>query len=150
MVRSCDNCPNSLECAGWNLHPVLVRVFEVYDQGTTDKFDILFALDDDDEALLQRFSRQVSPDCWTKAAFLGIAHLISRMRKRSAGSLSESEVLQTVRTARDAFERFPWRLTDLVEHAPELYQEIASDGDAGDGISKRRFVSICREVAFER
>jgi len=47
-MRACDICPGGAACAGVNLAPVLVRVLDLYAGGKTDKFEILFALDEDE------------------------------------------------------------------------------------------------------
>jgi len=47
-MRTCDICPGGAACAGVNLAPVLMRVLNLYAGGKTDKFEILFALDEDE------------------------------------------------------------------------------------------------------
>lgn len=143
-MKTCDTCPGGADCAGLNLHPVLLRVDTLFAAGTTDKFDILFALGEEDEALLERFDGQVSKACWTRAALLAIADILAdedepdRIRARMASSVA-------------AFERFPWQITELVEQAPDLYRAIlehAPDGPFADGLTKRAFVKICKDVAY--
>lgn len=148
-VRSCPDCPNSTDCAGVNLHPVLVRVFDLYAGGTTDKFAILDALGDADEALIEKFDHRVSPTCWSKAALLAIADTVAR--GEDAGDIA-AHARETVQTARDAFARFPWKLEELVEQAPDLYQAILDHGTEGveGALSKRAFVKICTDVAYGR
>ena len=78
-MRSCDDCPSARGCAGNNLYPVLMQVYDLYAGGMTNKFDILDALDDDSEALLVRFNKLISPVCWSKAALLAMAEAIERV-----------------------------------------------------------------------
>jgi len=47
-MRTCDICPGGAACAGVNLAPVLMRVLNLYAGGKTDKFEIFFALDEDE------------------------------------------------------------------------------------------------------
>ena len=75
-MRSCDICPGGEACAGINLAPILVRVFDLYAAGKTDKFDILFALDEDEEELLETYTSNVSRACWSKAALIAIAEVL--------------------------------------------------------------------------
>ncbi len=149
-MRACDDCPNNASCAGTNLHPVLVRVYGLYAGGVTDKFDILDALGDDAETLLMRFNDRLAATCWSKAALLAIAEEIARLLDGAADGGTEDDVRAAMVMARDAFERFPWRLSELVEQAPDLYQAILDIVGRADGgpISKRAFVKICKEVAY--
>ena len=161
-MRSCDTCPGNTDCAGANLHPVLKQVFALYARGITDKFEILFALGPESEKLLERFDTQVSSDCWSKAALLAIADLITVAlglensdRKPDTpndpqGNLN-TQIRHIIATAVDAFERFPWAIPELVEQAPELYQAIVSqtaDEVFAERISRRNFVKLCKEVAY--
>lgn len=142
-MKTCDTCPGSTDCAGTNLHPVLSQVLGLYAAGTTDKFDILFALGEENEELLERYTYRVSPDCWTKAALLAIADGAVKMDP------DDTKELLTVAIA--AFERFPWNIAELVEQAPDLYQAIIdsrSDDDFAEQVSKRAFVKICKKIAF--
>lgn len=150
-MESCDDCPGSVSCAGLNLHPILVQVFELYRSGTTDKFDILFALGDEGEALLERYDQQLSHACWTKSALLAIVDVIGRDAQGGDERDPEAQLSATLYTARDAFQRFPWRLDALVEHAPTLYSLINEqhpDSELSANLSKRAFVKICKEIAF--
>lgn len=113
-MKACDECPGSEKCSGMNLRPVLVRVFDLYADGTTDKFAILDALDDDDEEILERYTANVSRSCWTKAALLAIVEVVSRLS-------SVDQVYKTISTAHAAFSRFPWQVNELVEQAPDLH-----------------------------
>ncbi len=72
-MRVCDICPGGAACAGINLAPVLVRVFDLYAGGETDKFEILFAPDEDEEELLEIHTTNVSRACWTRATLSAIA-----------------------------------------------------------------------------
>ncbi len=151
-MRSCDDCPSAKGCAGNNLHPVLRQVYDLYASGVTDKFEILDALDDASETLLVKFNKLISPVCWSKAALLTIAEAILELDTDETGAEDlENDVRTTVGLARDAFERFPWHLSELVEQAPDLYQAVieASPGTGfADRISKRQMVKICKDVAY--
>ena len=150
-MRSCDDCPGSTACSGHNLQPVLVRVYDLFAAGTTDKFDILFALGDEDEAILERYTSHVSRSCWTKAALLAIVDVVGRLGQLDDIDDVEGQVFGTIRTARDAFGRFPWHLDELVEQAPDLYaliQERCPREDLCEKLSKRAFVKVCKAVAY--
>ena len=151
-MKSCDDCPGSTQCSGHNLHPVLVRVFDLYDGGMTDKFDILFALGEDDEAVLERYSAHVSSACWTKAALLAIVEVVSRLTDVGGSSVPADErVMRTIQTARDAFSRFPWSLDELVVQAPDLYGLIVEkcpDEALCEALNKRAFVKMCKDIAY--
>jgi len=124
-VRSYDDCPSAKGCAGNNLHPVLKQVYDLYASGVTDKYDILDALDDASEDLLVRFNKLISPVCWSKAALLTIAEVIQeRIAEGETGDDLEQDLRAAIARARDAFERFPWHLSELVEQAPDLHQAI--------------------------
>ncbi len=152
-MRSCDDCPSAKGCAGNNLHPVLKQVYDLYASGVTDKFEILDALDDASEDLLVRFNKLISPVCWSKAALLTIAQVIQeRIAQDETGNGDlEQDVRAAIGRARDAFERFPWHLSELVEQAPDLYQavlEACPEADFADRISKRQMVKICKDAAY--
>lgn len=152
-MRSCDDCPTAQNCAGNNLHPVLKRVYVLYAGGMTNKFEILEALDDDSEDLLERFNDRLAPACWSKAALLAIAEVIQELvgEERSGPGDLEQALRDGIGRARDAFEHFPWHLSELVEQAPDLYQavlEACPDTDFAEKISKRQMVKICRDVAY--
>lgn len=148
-MRSCDDCPGGTECAGTNLHPVLVKVLALYADGITDKFDILARLGDDAEDLIEKYDYRVSTVCWSKAALLAIADALA---DTETDGDPVDRARETVTMARDAFERFPWKLEELVEQASDLYQAILDLADEPfDGaLSKRAFVKICKDVAYNR
>lgn len=148
-MRSCDDCPGGTECAGSNLHPVLVRVFDLYAAGVTDKFDILEELGDEAEALIEKYDHRISSLCWSKAALLAIADVVARSE---AGGDTADQAREALTTARDAFERFPWKLDEIVEQAPDLYRAILdqSTNPLDAVLSKRAFVKICKDVAYRR
>jgi len=152
-LRSCDTCPSSKSCAGNNLHTVLRQVYDLYSKGITNKFEILDSLDDNSEVLLTRFNKQISSICWTKAALLTIAEVITEMLALD-GSMEENieqDIQNCIRCAKDAFEHFPWRLTELVEQAPELYEAILEaypKNDFLEKISKRQMIKICKSIAY--
>jgi len=155
-MQSCDTCPGNNDCAATNLHPVLVQVFRLFNSGVTDKFDILFSLSPENEALLERFNSMISPDCWSKAALLAIADAITTL---SVGLDSDDDPRDTfseqtravLAVAVDSFERFPWAVSELVKQAPALYQAIierTAEDDFANRISKRNFVKLCKDVAY--
>lgn len=154
-MKSCDDCPGSVKCTSVHLHPILVRVYDLYADGMHDKFDILFSLSDEDEKALELCDAQVSRDCWTKAALLAIGEVVGRIGQ-GGGSLPDDAVEQlyaTIKTACAAFDRFPWHLHELVEQAPELYaliQEQCPAPDLCDRVSKRAFVKACKEIAYAK
>ncbi len=151
-MRSCDDCPNVQGCAGNNLYPVLMQVYDLYARGVTNKFDILDALDDDSEALLERFNDRLSPICWSKAALLAIAEAVQRLATSDAPEDDlEGHVRAAIAQAKEAFERFPWHLSELVEQAPDLYQavlEACPDTAFAGRVSKRSLVNICKDIAY--
>jgi len=153
-VQSCDDCPGSVKCTSLHLHPILVRVFDLYAGGTQDKFDILFSLSEEDEEALELCDAQVSRECWTKAALLAIAEVVGRI---GAGGVApddaEQQLYNAIRTARAAFERFPWHMEELVDQAPGLYaliQEQCPSPQLCDQITKRAFLKACKEIVYAR
>ncbi len=152
-MRSCDDCPSAKGCAGNNLYPILMQVYDLYAGGMTNKFDILDALDEDSEALLVKFNKLISPVCWSKAALLAIADVVKR--RVSAGAADdgmEDEVRTAIALAIKAFERFPWHLSELVEQAPDLYQavlEACPSTAFAERVTKRSLVKMCREIAYQ-
>lgn len=150
-MRSCDSCPGGDACAGDRLTPVLLRVFELHSGGTTDKFEILFALDEAEEQLLETCTVNVERACWTKAGLGAIAELLVR-RAEGAETLGDWPAMleETLSAARDAFARFPWRLTDLVEQAPDLHQAVLerAGGEFPGAVSKRAFAKACNAVVY--
>lgn len=155
-MRSCDNCPGGAACAGINLAPVLVRVFDLHADGRRDKFEILFALGDDDEELLDTHTADVRRECWTRAALSAIADVLVRREAEIAAAVDwRMAVEDTLASAKAAFENFPWHLPDLVEQAPDLHAEIVNrltGGETADGfegaVSKRAFAKACKAVVF--
>lgn len=151
-MRSCDTCPGGEACAGDRLTPVLLRVFHLYAGGMTNKFEILFALDEAEEELLETCTANVERACWTKAGLGAIADLLVQREDGTTGVDDWPTTLeQTLSLARDAFARFPWRLTDLVEQAPALHEAVlernGGDGFAG-AVSKRAFTKACKAVVY--
>ena len=151
-MDSCDNCPGSVKCTSTHLHPILVRVHDLFADGMRDKFDILFALGDEDEEALEMCDAQVSRECWTKAALMAIAEVVERIDLHGAGPTeAERQLFDTIRTARDAFANFPWHLEGLVEQAPELYDQIRQhcpDPALCEHISKRAFIKACKDIVY--
>jgi len=153
-VQSCDDCPGSVKCISLHLHPILVRVFDLYANGMHDKFDILFSLNDEDEDALEQCDAQVSRDCWTKAALLAIAEVVGRIGVD--GKILddvEERLYEAIRTARDAFEHFPWHLEGLVEQAPDLYaliQEQCPAPELCERSTKRAFMKSCKDIVYAR
>lgn len=149
-MRSCDTCPGGDACAGNCLTPVLVRVFDLYAGGTTGKFEILFALDGDDEALLETYTANVQRACWTRAGLGAIAEVL--VRHEAAGRDDWPAVIEdTLAAARGAFARFPWHLPDLVEQAPDLHASVMDrigGGGFSGAVSKRTFAKACKAVVY--
>ena len=146
-MRTCDTCPGGKECAAVNMQPILIRVLSLYASGVTDKFEILFSLGEDNEKLLEKYDSQVSKDCWSRAALLSIAGLITA--KSSKKWSNDAPLL--ISSAVEAFERFPWQISELVRQAPELYQEICENdlsGTFSTNVSKRTFAKFCKTVAY--
>jgi len=150
-MRSCDNCPGGATCAGLNLAPVLVRVFDLYSDGKTDKFDILFALNEDDEHLLAVHTTDVVHECWTKAALMAIATILVRFEASADNAAWPAVVTATLATARAAYADFPWHLPDLVEQAPDMHGAVMDrmENDAfSRAVSKRAFVKACKTIVY--
>lgn len=151
-MRSCDSCPGGEACAGDRLTPVLLRVFDLYAGGLTNKFEILFALDEAEEELLEICTANVERSCWTKAGLGAIAEILVRRENSAVGVDDWPAVLEeTLSVARDAFARFPWRLTDLVEQAPALHEAVlerAGGSGFSVAISKRAFTKACKAVVY--
>jgi hypothetical protein len=136
-----------------NLRPVLVRVFDLYAAGVTDKFDILLALGDEDEQILERYTTHVSRVCWSKAALQAIAYVVGRLGHESILPKDVvGRVHETVSMAKDAFSRFPWSLDALVEQSVELYALIVEDCPNAalcEVMNKRLFVKMCKDIAYK-
>lgn len=128
-----------------------MRVFDLYAGGKTDKFEILFALNEDDEKLLETYTINVQRACWTKAGLSAISEVLVRHERAAADRGDWTEVIKdTLSTARDAFEKFPWHLPDLVEQAPDLHANLMDrigDGFSG-AMSKRTFAKACRAIVY--
>lgn len=145
-MKSCDDCPGGASCAGNGLHPVLTRVFDLYESGVTDKFAILAALPAEDEALLERYNERLSPICWSKAALLSIAEILARLDADNEPDDLEAEVARLMSTACKAFARFPWRIEDLKAEAPALHERLREhwpDDSPWTDLGKRAFVKLC-------
>ncbi len=151
-MRSCDNCPGGDACDGNSLMPVLLRVFDLYAGGRTDKFEILFALGEADEKLLETHTANVQRECWTTAGLGAIAEVLVRHEREAAGRDDWPAVLHdTLTTARDAFARFPWRLPDLVEQSADLHAHVTERMDSDNfasAIPKRAFAKACKAVVY--
>lgn len=151
-MRSCEDCPGGDACSGERLTPVLVRVFDLYAAGMTNKFEILFALGEEDEALLETYTRNVERACWTKAGLGAIADVLVRRADEADGADDWPAALEaTLATARDAFARFPWRLTDLVEQAPDLHEAVlrrTGEGGFAQAVTKRAFAKACKAIVY--
>lgn len=148
-MRSCDDCQNNITCAGINLHPVLLHVYNLYAGGMTDKFDILFALKEEEEKLLERFTYKDLDICWSKAALMTISDVL--VREAASNGDPADIALCVMTTARDAFRRFPWKLEEIIEQAPGLYQLLIENAPESftRALSKRQFTKICKDVAYE-
>ncbi len=150
-MRSCDHRPGGDACAGNCLTPILVRGFDLYAGGTTDKFEILFALNEDDEVLLEIYTANVQPAHWTKAGLSAIAKILVCHERNAADGDWPAVIEDTLSTARGAFARFTWLLPDLVEQAPNLHasviDRIGGGGFAG-AMSKRTFAKAGRAIVY--
>lgn len=93
-------------------------------------------------------------ECWTKAGLGAIAEVLVRYERDAVDSGDWPAVIEdTLSTAKDAFERFPWHLPDLVEQAPELHANVTDrigGGDFSSAISKRTFTKVCKAVVYGR
>ncbi len=151
-MRPCDICPGGAACAGLNLAPILVRVFDLHAAGKTDKFEILFALDEDEEEMLETYTANVKRACWTRAALSAIAEvLVRREAEVSAGADWREIVEDTLASAKAAYENFPWHLPDLVEQAQDLHAQVlerVAGDDFGGAIPKRLFAKICKATVY--
>lgn len=148
-MRSCDTCPGGKDCAGVNLHPILLQVHQLYSQGVTDKFDILFSLGEESEAMLEKYDDQVSKVCWTRAALLAIVDILAETEKNGR----PGDTHDLIASAVAAFERFPWQITELVDQAFDLYQAmIERDPESAfaANMSKRDFIKICKAIAYPK
>jgi hypothetical protein len=131
---------------------VLVRVYDLFAGGKTDKFDILFSLDDADEQILETHTFGVERACWTRAALTAIAEVMVRREDDIMASGEWQEAAEDIlNNAKSAFSKFPWHLPDLVEQAPDLHAEMLerlTGNDFGDSISKRAFAKLCKAVVY--
>ena len=135
------------------VHPLLTKVYKAYTDGTTNKFDILFSLTDDDETLLENNTGHMTRTCWSKAAALAIADVVNEEFCDVGIDEDAPDRIKTVLSnAKDAFQRFPWHLPDLVDQAPDLYEAIALQAqceDPSEHLSKRAFIALCKDVAYD-
>ena len=149
-MRPCDTCPGGPACAGINLAPVLAEVHALYISGVTDKFEILFALEPESEDLIERYNDKISRDCWTRAALLTIANIISKKEILDDGDAGDI-ARETLGTAIKAFENFPWEVSELLEQAPNLYeavQDLNPQNGVETKLSKRGFIKLCKEIVY--
>ena len=149
-MESCDTCPGGEACHGHNLRPVLRRVFALHSAGVTNKFELLDRLSEEDEALLEEHARGLTAVCWSKAALLATTDLLAEL---PTGGDPPVVVEDRLRAVVAAFERFPWRIGDLVTVAPELHQlveEQAGDDAPVGALGRRAFVNLCKRVVWDR
>lgn len=155
-MRSCEDCPGGAACAGNGLHPVLIRVYDLYQAGLRDKFDILAGLESGDEALLERYNSRISSVCWSKAALLSIAEILGRLGKAGVDNQQpappedlEAEVMATLSRAHDAFARFPWQVQDLLTQVPALHDRLLEqwpDEAPWNTLSRRGLTRMCKAL----
>ncbi len=149
---TCATCPGSTLCSGMNLYQVLVRVFDLYSAGVTNKLDILIALSDEDEAILERYTANISHSCWSKAALLSIVEVIARLDTTDMEpKVFQERVFAVMRTAREAFGAFPWNLSSLADQAVDMYdliRERCPDAALCDHMKKRNFIKTCIEISY--
>ncbi len=151
-LRTCDTCPGGTNCAGDNLAPVLAEIYALHDGSIRDKFEILFALSDESELLLERYNSQVSRICWTKAALETIANILATCEyPQGDGDIFDENVSHILVRAVRAFANFPWYVSGLIGQAPDLYETVCyrEEGNVfASQLSKRSFVKICKEVVY--
>ena len=149
---SCNTCPGGTECAGDSLAPVLAEIYALYAAGTVDKFDILFALSAQSEALFERYNDQLSRICWTRAALEIIADvLVAADHPEGDKNLVCRHIRDVLGVAVNAFEKFPWYVSGLIGQAPDLYEAIKyrePDDGITSRLSKREFVKLCKDVVY--
>ncbi|MCB2102591.1 MAG: hypothetical protein KDE22_17065 [Rhodobacterales bacterium] len=149
-MRSCESCPGGVLCTAENLYPMLRRVYDLHAGGLTDKFDILDALDEDDEALLDKYNNRITRDCWSKAALLTLADVVAERCAENPADVA-AVVADVFHQGKSAFQAFPWHLPDLVDQAPDLYAIIAvrlDDAQFADPLGKRAFVKLCKAASY--
>ena len=131
---------------------MLVRVYDLFTNGKTDKFDILFSLDEAEEQILETHTSGVERACWTKAALTAIAEVLVRRENDIKVSGEWQEAAEDIlNNAQAAFSKFPWHLPDLVEQAPDLHAEMLerlTGSEFGNSISKRAFAKLCKAVVY--
>lgn len=153
-MRSCDTCPGGSECAADNLAPVLAEIYALYRSGMTNKFDILFALPDNSEALFEKYDNQVSRICWTKATLELISGVLASTDYRQADDAEfDAAVRQVLVAMVAAFNKFPWYISGLIGQAPELYEAICflEQGNIfASQMTKRQFVKLCKAVVYQK
>ncbi len=151
-MRTCDTCPGGSECAGDSLAPVLAEIYTLYAAGTTDKFEILFALSDQSEELFERYNDQVSRICWTKAALEVIADVLALSDYPEGNDETFRNRVRDILTATvGAYANFPWYVSGLIGQAPDLYEAVRyldQNGEFSSRLSRRDFVKLCKDVVY--
>ncbi|ABI56349.1 hypothetical protein ACN2MM_05620 [Alkalilimnicola ehrlichii MLHE-1] len=149
-MESCEQCPGGEGCHGRSLAPVLRRVYALHAAGVTNKFDLLDRLSDEDEALLEQHARGLTTVCWTRAALTASATLLAEQPADDDTPPAEA-VEARLAAILAAFERFPWRIDDLVDAAPELYDLVAAESDGQAAVSRlgrRPFGKLCKRAVW--
>lgn len=148
-MESCEQCPGGEGCHGRSLAPVLQRVYTLHAAGVTNKFDLLARLTDADEALLEQHARGLTTTCWTRAALTAAAMLLAEQTEDDTPPAEAVEARLAAILA--AFERFPWRIDDLIDAAPALYDLATAESDGQAAVSRlgrRPFGKLCKRVVW--
>ena len=153
-MESCETCPGAKACASKNIQPLLDHAFRLHQRGM-DKMEILFAVDDDLEALVEKYTAGISRTCWRKAAILSMARILSEAENAAETSGKGLETLFKSRIAQavEAFQNFPFAVEDLPGVAATLYglvDERVAHGALAERMSQRTFRKICTDVAHGR
>ncbi|CCQ72932.1 hypothetical protein [Magnetospira sp. QH-2] len=153
-MESCERCPGADKCASENIQPLLEHAYRLHQKGL-DKMEILLAVDDELEQLIERYTADISPRCWNKAAVFAMAKVLA-----DADNATEAEgpgLITLYRTklshAIAAFEPFPWNVTDLDRKSAELYDRLKSMSNHhhfSKRITQRAFRKLCADLAFGR
>ncbi|GAB6054590.1 hypothetical protein JCM17960_34100 [Magnetospira thiophila] len=153
-MESCKRCPGADACASENIQPLLEHAYRLHQKGL-DKMEILFAVDDQLEQLVERYTANISANCWNKAAVLALTHILAQADNATETDGAGLESLFRTRLARAvaAFEAFPWNVKDLDRKAAEIYgrlSDLTSQPPLSDRVSQRTFRKICSDVALGR
>lgn len=152
-MEPCKTCPGAEACASKNILPLLDHAFHLHKQGLS-KMEILFAVDDDLEALVEKYTRNISSTCWSNAAAMSLARILAEAEQETDASGRELEgfLLDRLRSAVAAFRNFPFAVHELDHISPDIFEMIEErmgDDSLENRISQRAFRKLCAQVAFE-